>query len=428
MGRRDLAVLVVISLMVRLPWVILQPTDPHVLQAQLPDQYEYLVLGHNLLHEGSLWFVDPRFDQAVHAFRMPGYPLFIAALGASPTAVRIGQILLDLGTALGVSLLTRHLVVPLEHSENNRGRASNGRVRYLPLIAGLLVALNPWLVYFSGLILSETLFTALTVWGMALPVLGRGRWWGWGGGIVLLALSVHVRPAAIPLVPLLAMGAAWVNSRSANPYEQQAYPTFWRIVSAGLAGAAAVGLVLLPWVIRNATHPQVNSWIWTTTNAGFTSYDGLHPHATGASDQTFVARMPQLQSMNEVQRSQYLGELARQAVVADPARVVRLAGVKIARTWSPIPLSEQFSRLRYIVPGLVFTLPFFGLVLLGLAGSRLSRPAKLYLLLPAIYLTVIHAVSVGSARYRIPAEAPMAVVAAAGAHRLLLRRNPTRAD
>jgi hypothetical protein len=39
---------------------------------------------------------------------------------------------------------------------------------------------------------------------------------------------------------------------------------------------------------------------------------------------------------------------------------------------------------------------------------------KIFLMLPAIYLTVVHAMSVGSLRYRMPAEAPMAVLAAAG--------------
>jgi hypothetical protein len=34
------------------------------------------------------------------------------------------------------------------------------------------------------------------------------------------------------------------------------------------------------------------------------------------------------------------------------------------------------------------------------------------LMLPAVYFTLLHALSVGSLRYRIPAEVPMAVIAA----------------
>jgi hypothetical protein len=35
-----------------------------------------------------------------------------------------------------------------------------------------------------------------------------------------------------------------------------------------------------------------------------------------------------------------------------------------------------------------------------------------FLLIPAIYFTAVHMLSVGSLRYRIPAEPPMAVIAA----------------
>ena len=37
------------------------------------------------------------------------------------------------------------------------------------------MAVNPFLIYFSGLILSETLFTAMMVWGMVLLLYGEVR-------------------------------------------------------------------------------------------------------------------------------------------------------------------------------------------------------------------------------------------------------------
>ena len=46
------------------------------------------------------------------------------------------------------------------------------------------------------------------------------------------------------------------------------------------------------------------------------------------------------------------------------------------------------------------------------AYGPLPRGAKGFLLVPAIYITVIHAMSVGSLRYRLPAEPMMAVIAA----------------
>lgn len=281
------------------------------------------------------------------------------------------------------------------------------------LLAGILVAFNPWLVYFCGLLLTETLFTAMLAWGLVLlSVRWPQRRRGLLAGIALLALAGYIRPSALPLAALLAVAAALANRPEAHPYKGNTRLILREAAVVGLIAAVATILVLLPWAIRNARHPQVRSWIWTTTNNGFTSYDGFRPGATGASDQRFTTTLPELQAMNEVERSNYLGELAAAEVQRDPGRALVLAVRKTARTWSPIPLSSDHRRLQYILPSLLYTVPFFLLVLAGLAASPLARPAKLLLLLPAIYLTLIHAVSVGSIRYRIPAEAPMALLAA----------------
>jgi len=176
--------------------------------------------------------------------------------------------------------------------------------------------------------------------------------------------------------------------------------------------------VLLPWGIRNRR--VLGSWIWTATNGGITLYDGFNPDATGASDQSFVQSMPQLRGMNEEARSSYLSGLAKEFIRQQPLRAAQLAVVKAARTWSPVPLSQEYGGWKYRTVGLLYSLPLDVLVLVGLfrrapGGGPLSRSAKAFLLIPAIYFTAVHMLSVGSLRYRIPAEAPMAVLAASAA-------------
>jgi hypothetical protein len=176
--------------------------------------------------------------------------------------------------------------------------------------------------------------------------------------------------------------------------------------------------VLLPWAIRN--YRVLSSWVWTATNGGITLYDGFNPDATGASDQSFVQSMPQLRGMNEVARSAYLSGLAKDFIRQQPLRAAELAAVKAGRTWSPVPLSQEYGGWKYRTVGLLYSLPLDVLVLIGLMrrtdrGAPLSRSAKAFLLIPAIYFTAVHMLSVGSLRYRIPAEAPMAVVAASAA-------------
>ena len=91
---------------------------------------------------------------------------------------------------------------------------------------------------------------------------------------------------------------------------------------------------------------------------------------------------------------------------------MELTLLKFARTWSPMPLSREFGNALYRAAALAYCLPFDLLVLWGLMRGRLAPLAKLFLLLPAIYFTGVHMLSVGSLRYRVPVEPPMAVIAA----------------
>jgi hypothetical protein len=90
-----------------------------------------------------------------------------------------------------------------------------------------------------------------------------------------------------------------------------------------------------------------------------------------------------------------------------------------------VPLSEEYRQPKYQLVGLLYSLPLDILVIVGLARWSLPRAAKVFLMAPALYFTVVHALSVGSLRYRIPVEAPMAVIAASGVCALISK---SRAD
>jgi 4-amino-4-deoxy-L-arabinose transferase-like glycosyltransferase len=375
-SKRPIIVLLLIALGLRLLWAMSQGAEP---DNRLPDQSEYLQLGRNLL-AGELKFFDRRFGQDVYAYRTPGYPLFIAACGGNVRAVRIAQALLDTSVVLAIYLIAREILA----------------VRPSLFAAGV-VAINPYLIYFSALILSETLFTAMLAWGMCLLVKRRRRALV---GLVILALSTLVRPSALGLVVLLAGGAVWGRGM--------------KTVSAHAALAALLVLAcLFPWAYRNAHHSQLRSWIWTTTNAGITTYDGFNDAATGGSNQKpFLEQLKNLLAhTDEVYRDEYLSQQAHEWIRAHPDRVIELAFIKIARTWSPIPLSTEYGRKRmYVLAGLLYSVPFDLLLVIGLWKGVLPKAVKVFLLLPAIYFTGIHALSVGSLRYRIPCEPPMAVI------------------
>jgi 4-amino-4-deoxy-L-arabinose transferase-like glycosyltransferase len=382
-----------LGLGVRLGWALRQPSDDAAID-RLPDQREYLDLGKHLFGAAGFSMVDPRFDQIVYAFRTPGYPLLIACCDANPKIVRIAQCVLDTSTILAIFLLARRWLSP------------GGAV-----FAAAIVAVNPYMIFFSGLILSETLFTAMLCWGLTLLILSDGPWpdgnklLTWLGGGVILALATLVRPGAFLIPVVLGCGAALANRAVLRSYRSQ-----WPLPVAATM-LLLTGLVLSPWAARNRW--TLGSWVWTSTNDGITRYDGFNPDATGASDQRFVLSMPWTKDMTEIARSRYFSNLADDWIRSHPMDAVKLAGVKIARTWSPMPLSQEYGgRWIYRAIGLGYGLPFDILIILGLRQQNISGSVKRFLLLPAIYLTIAAGLSVGSLRYRIPAEGPMAIVAA----------------
>lgn len=420
-GRAPVILLLLTGFTLRLGWGLSRPVDDASIDL-LPDQRGYLDVARNLLDGNGLWYVDERFGQRVYAMRTPGYPAFVALCGGSVRAVRAAQALLDTSTALAIYLLARHL---LRRPARPAGVVASGDHAYhfAPLLACALVAFNPFLVYFSALLLTETLYTAMLAWAMVLLLLPAPRR-GWPWGVLLLALAIHVRPSGIALPVVLGVAAIWARRRD----EQRAEGTDarWRrhklalqAVAGAILATSATLLVLLPWAWRNER--VLGRWVWTTSNDGITAYDGFHAGATGASDQSFVAWMPELQGMRELERSDYLGAEAKWFVRENPRRVAELTLAKVARTWSPVPLSAEFGTPLHRAIAMTFALPLDLLVIVGLIAGRLPRRVKLFMLLPALYFTAVHGLSVGSLRYRVPAEPPLAVLAAAGAARLLGR-------
>ena len=396
---RLLAALLVVALAVRLAWGWAQGAD---VDDRLPDQHEYLELGRSLLRGEGLRFFDARFQDHNVAFRTPGYPLFVAACGGNARVVRTAQAALDTLTVLGVYLLARRWM----------GERP-------ALVAVLFTALNPFLVYFSGLILTETLFTFLLVWGMAL--LARRKNFLWGG--LLLALSVSVRPAAVALPVIMGIAGAFVmHHRGELPQ-----PSRWWRLPVGTTMVLLTLLVMAPWAFRNKM--LLKEWVWTTTNGGITLYDGFNPDATGGSDQRFASgpEMARLRTRQEgdprngeIERDRYFRERAREWVRETwqerPTHLMKLTLSKIGRTWSPFPLSAEFGgNVLYKIVAAVFSIPLMVLAVLGLWGRGLPLKAKVFLVLPAMYFTIIHALTVGSLRYRVPVEPALAVLAAAGA-------------
>jgi 4-amino-4-deoxy-L-arabinose transferase-like glycosyltransferase len=120
---------------VRLIWWVFIVGHPE--RAFEPDSFGYIQLAESLRDSHTFPSI----------FRTPGYPFFIALIysisGKFPQAVLIFQYFLDSLTALLVVLIFFRIF----------------RKPVYSYIAGILYALNPFTVFYSNLILTETLFT-----------------------------------------------------------------------------------------------------------------------------------------------------------------------------------------------------------------------------------------------------------------------------
>lgn len=205
----------------------------------------YIRLAANWLRNGVYGFsINGRL--APVDMRVPGYPVFLAAIfafaGNSQRAVMLVQVAVDLATCFLIVAMAILLARP-----DSRRRVA--------LAAPWLAALCPFIANYTAVVLCEVLVTFLTA--LALLVLleteigrpsaiesrsSRGTNMPWFLAGIVVGLGTLVRPET-PLV-LAAAGltaaAKWWRPRD------------WRkIARVGLLMAAGLALPLLPWAARN---------------------------------------------------------------------------------------------------------------------------------------------------------------------------------
>ena len=360
------------------------------------DAEGYWELGRRIAYGEDYAVHDP--PRYVH--RMPGFPALLAMsitlFGESHFAARLFLSLLGLFACW----LVYKLGVQLDS-------------RRTGLIAAALAAVSPTFVGFSGVVLSETAFSV----ALLLAVLASARlistlqtienqsqlWRPIGDACLvgtMLALGVYMKPSWILAGPILAA----LIGLGIRPVKRSFIPAVCIV--------AAMYFCLFPWGLRNA---QVSGhFTFTTFWMGPSLYDGLQPGATGGSDMAFFDRDQLPQSLSEYEVDQEYRQRAKQLALEDPARVIRLAVAKFLRFWNLWPNADQFQN-RWICIGMTaFYMPVFGLVLVGVMAWRKRIWSLVICAGPIIYFTGIHLIFVSSLRYRLPAEYPLLVLAAAG--------------
>src|SRR5450432_524609 len=186
------ATILLVGLIVRLvvfAIVVLHPQRAF----SISDSAGYTLLAHNMTQSGSFSLstdspLTPDID------RTPGYPVFLSILYI--VAGNRDSAALIVGVQLGISLVSIYLLTLIGRLLFDRNIAA---------MAGLIYALAPAAIAFTGFVMTETLFAALLLLGIYATLKVRGSAAPWSYAILAglaFGLSVLVRPIGLYFVPL----------------------------------------------------------------------------------------------------------------------------------------------------------------------------------------------------------------------------------
>jgi|WetSurMetagenome_2_1015567.scaffolds.fasta_scaffold06988_4 4-amino-4-deoxy-L-arabinose transferase-like glycosyltransferase len=359
------------ALALRLAWGI--SLDPH--QLYFPDSRQWSAIAVNFLSGNGLIV-----DEGTKALRPPVYSLFLSLLyfvfgKENLLAVRIVQAIVSSCTCLTVYLFAKRIFA-----------VTAAR------IAMAACAVYPFLVYYSGAVLTETLFIFI----LSLIMLSlSGRKFAWAG--VFFGLGILCRSELVFFL-LCALAGTFAVLRWKDALRKAA-------VMAAIAGA-----ILLPWTIRN--YLVFHAFVPLTTMSGYTFYEGNSPYnSTGGPGGALP--FPDTRGMGEIEKDRFLRHEAIAAIRENPGRMAGLLWSKFKRLWNVRLNTDNpayVSRLTVLASMISFT-PVLVLFVAGLALSWKRRRELIYLYLLVLHTTAINLAFVSSLRYRLPLEPFMIVVA-----------------
>ena len=390
--RRQIAIAAVVGLVLRLIFGLVYWVDKPLTR----DEQEYLALADSLAEGRGLTYPQPATGNTTEIGRAPGYPAFLAIIGAgtaaatsTPISVKVAQSVVG---ALTICLLA------LTATQAAGARAG--------VVAAWLAAIYPPLVWIPSYVFSESLYSLLAI-ATALTLQSSmtdrkdaaARAFVAG---ILSGTAVLVRPALLFLLPLAALWLLWRRAP--------------RHLIALIGGSL---LVITPWTVRNLR--TYDRFVLVASEGGVTFWTGNHPLAKGEGD---LAANPELKLAEIEFRRLHPGLTAEQLeplyyrdalghITANPIWWTGLLTRKLFYTVVPAGPSYALHSFRYRAASVVaylLLLPFAAAGAVRLWRSP-QRPSALFLLAAASALVCV--VFFPQERFRIPVIDPVLIVCAA---------------
>ncbi|PKU25282.1 hypothetical protein [Telmatospirillum siberiense] len=282
-------------------------------------------------------------------------------------------------------------------------------------LAGAIVAFYPFFLFYQGLALSETLFDTALLAFFAMLLVWRRRGCRIGGaliGVMILGgIATYARATLTILPPLLPVVVAWSKKCSTR-----------HSLMVLLIGATVYAGMLSPWWIRNFL--LFDAFVPFATSSSSVLYLGNNPaNLHGDSDWSRDAEQDVVEQINampqELDRQAAYAQRAKKFMMEYPEKTIERSLNKIRRFWSIIPNADGYSTGIFSIISAISFGPVLILSIIGIFVNRHIWRKILPIYALIAYFTVIHALTVGSLRYRLPLEPFLIVLAAITATRFL---------
>ena len=343
-------------------------------------------------------------------YHPPGYYYFLAGVyalaGHSYLAVRIAQALVDTLTCLFVYLL---------------GKEAFGEVA--GLLAAALAAVYPPLIFYTGVLLTESVSMFLlagSAWLLLRCVRARqhSRYTFLIVAGLLLGLAIITRSVLLITVPLVLVWLLFVAEH---------WPGWGMAMRYALALLGPIALVIAPIAIRNyQIHHQ---FILISTNGGVNFFLG---HGGTERLKNQVRNLPEvfsegqiigISSRSQTEEEAYFYQLGWEYIRRHPIQTIRsLPGKLINMYWASDywPASDAQANILRSIDLIFWKLLLLPLSLIGLLffrGQVQHRAALLYLLILSTVATPL--LFWAQPRFRIPVVPCFIVLAAGTVHEAL---------
>ncbi len=375
------------------------------------------------------------------AFRPPGYPVLLGVLMACGFSASAAVAIVSFFSCVAIIVLTRTLAMQF------------GIGQPWSLLAVLGVTVDPLLLRYSLLPMTEVpcaaiLLAAIVSFEKFLSDdAGKGRRSTWCGILAgaLFGIGTLIRPVILIVcvfLTLYAVGrqlAFWRHLKSRSSLSQSsssATTSLFRGVLPAIIPVCVAGLVLCPWIIRNAV--QFRHFIPATTHGGYTLALGNNPDFyrdvingtdefpwDGVALDAWQKRMIHQSEIegvplgNEPATDAWYYSQAKAAIQAEPVSFLKAVALRLQRFWAISTAESSTTKtiaMRVIMAWYVILWAGLVVQIIQSCVGRSSGPRHPTIMLWLVILAflVMHSVYWTDTRMRAPVMPIMIVISIAG--------------